>query len=317
MKSSSSLFPVSLLKADLRGELSEDVYLIKHNRDQDKSVQIALSHLALVDQPASRGPLVLVHGSFSNRSFWLSYQGIGLARHLLDEGYDLWLMEHRGHGLSPRNKDYQRNTLERYVRFDVSAVNEFVQEQTGRLPFWLGHSLGGAMAASALASGVLHGKNCKGIITFGTQLLRRPWYFWLPFTNTLLRTVVRYRGELDGQKLQIGPENEPASLINEHLARQGYLGSWHFKEPKQKLLPIWKSFNPLPILAVVGAADKSNPARHCLKFAKLYGGPHKTTLLLGKKAGFSRDYGHVDMLVSKEAAQEVWPRISAWLADHE
>src|SRR5690554_7862638 len=90
----------------------------------------------------------MVHGSFSNRGFWITRKGIGLARYLLDQGYDVWLMEHRGHGITPRNKDYFNNTVERYVLHDVPAVNEFVQEKSGQKPFWIGHSLGGVMIRS-------------------------------------------------------------------------------------------------------------------------------------------------------------------------
>jgi hypothetical protein len=35
---------------------------------------------------------------------------------------------------------------------------------------------------------------------------------------------------------------------------------------------------------------------------------------LGQAQGFSHDYGHVDMLVSKAAQAEVWPQIQRWLA---
>ncbi|MDF1763329.1 MAG: hypothetical protein P1U57_07970, partial [Oleibacter sp.] len=74
MKSSSRLFPVTLLRADMMGPLAEDTYLIRHGRDSDPSVQIAVSRLMLSDEkPDVRGfPIVLVHGSFCNRGFWIS-----------------------------------------------------------------------------------------------------------------------------------------------------------------------------------------------------------------------------------------------------
>ena len=34
--------------------------------------------------------------------------------------------------------------------------------------------------------------------------------------------------------------------------------------------------------------------------------------MLSKEEGLSKDYGHVDMIVSKEAAEEVWPSIAEW-----
>ena len=38
-------------------------------------------------------------------------------------------------------------------------------------------------------------------------------------------------------------------------------------------------------------------------------------LLLGKEQGFSSDFGHVEMLVSKEAQGEVWPLVEHWLRE--
>ncbi|MDK2778894.1 MAG: alpha/beta hydrolase [Pseudomonadota bacterium] len=313
MKSSSELFPVSLLRADALGDLTEDVYLIKHNRDPDTSVQVAVSHLGYAGKPHTGQPVILLHGSFTNRGFWLSGKGEGLARYLLDAGFDVWLMEMRGHGLSPRNTDYRNNTLERYVLHDLPAVTEFVHEQTEQLPVWMGHSLGGVAISSAVAGGQLSDSNCLGMVLLGTQTLRRPLYRWIPLTGTLIRTRVSMKGEVDGRDVGIGPENEPAAVINEHLRRQGVFGSWQFAAAGKKLLPSWKAFHKLPLLALAAAGDQTDPLRHCVKFADLYGGERKEIIQLGKASGFSLDYDHVGMIVSPEAAAEVWPRISDWL----
>ena len=80
MQSSSALFPVALHSAELRGDLAEDVYLLKPGNSPDSSVTLALTRVGLAGQQACRGePVVLLHGSFSNRRFWLSPRGIGLA----------------------------------------------------------------------------------------------------------------------------------------------------------------------------------------------------------------------------------------------
>ncbi|WP_419810763.1 alpha/beta fold hydrolase [Bacterioplanoides sp.] len=313
MKSSSALFPVTLLNAETHGDFNEDVYLLKHNRCSDPSVQIALTHISkAADVPGEKPPLVLVHGSFTNRSFWLSAKGIGLARHLLDEGFDVWLFEHRGHGLSPRNQAYRKNTLEQYVHSDVTAVNDFVREKTGQKPGWIGHSLGGVLIASAAACGVLSSENTHSLVMFGTQAVRRPWYLWLPPVGSLMRLFVRVKGELEGRKLKIGPENESAGIINEHLGRQDWTIGWKFKVRRQPLLRLWQQTD-LPLLAVAAIADSSDPEKYCRRFYDLYGGSDKSYLVLGKAQGFSRDYGHVDMVASKPAGDDVWPKISDWL----
>lgn len=315
MKSSSELYPVSLLRADTLGELSEDVYLIKHNLDEDKSVEVAVSHLMRSGHTPTLGSLVLVHGSFSNRGFWLSQKGEGLARYLLEQGFDVWLMEHRGHGNSPRNHDYFNNTVERYVLHDMSAVNDFVQEKTGSSPFWIGHSLGGVMIASAVAGEVLTSENCRGQVLLGTQVVERPRYLRIPLMGSYMKLKMKRKGELIGRDLDIGPENEPAGVIVEFINRYKLFGGWRFMSTSQRLQPAWSAGFSLPLLAIAGSADTTDSPKACKKFAEQYGGP-KEILMLGKQQGFARDYGHVDMIVSKDAAKEVWPRIADWLKTH-
>jgi pimeloyl-ACP methyl ester carboxylesterase len=309
MKSSSELFPVSLLKADCVGAITEDTYLIKHNLDPDHSVQIAISRLGRQDVNHSGLPLILVHGSFTNRGFWLSRSGQGLARFLLDEGFDVWLLEHRGHGLSPRNQDYVNNSVERYALYDLPAAQAFVAEQTGRTPAWIGHSLGGGMIATALAARALPQKP-SGIVLIGSQMVMRPWYLWFPGVGFVLRRIVSFRQELDGRQLRIGPENEPAGVINEYLARQDWFGRW--KAQAKDLLPLWR-LSSTPLLGLSGVADTTDPAKYCQRFYRQYGGP-KEDVLLSKANGFSEDYGHIDMVVSRPAEKDVWPLISRWLS---
>lgn len=315
MKSSSNLFPVTLLRAEKYDDINEDIYLLKHNRDADKSVQIALTHLSFAADSthgAGRTPVVFNHGSFSNRSFWYSNKGIGLARFLLDEGFDVWLLEQRGHGFSPRNDQYHQNDSEHYV-LDIQAVNDFLLEQTEHKPVWLGHSLGGILIASAVACDILNADNCAGFALIGAQPLLKRWYTWVPFATQITQVTTSLKKELSGRSLKIGPENEPAGVINEYLRRQRPFARWRFKRSKQNLLLLWKQNHDLPLLTVCGKKDKPHPVRHCRKLSQLYGGEDKTVLELSSKAGFSKNYGHVDMIVSKDAAQEVWPAISDWL----
>lgn len=313
MKSSSELFPVTLLRADILGDLAEDIYLIRHNRDPDQSVRIALSRLGRADQSSSfRGsPLVLVHGSFTNRGFWLSSKGHGFARHLVEQGFDVWMMEHRGHGQSPRNDDYENNTAERYARYDLPAVHEFIQEQTGKAPAWIGHSLGGTVIATAVAM-ELFAPPPPAFVIMGTQVVRPNPALQIPLAGHIARGLVRFKKELDGRQMKIGPENEPAGIINEYLARHSLLGRWKMPSTGEQLLPLWKQAK-VPLLGISGQADTTDPAKYCQQFYRMYGGP-KEDLLLGVSSGFSKDYAHIDMVVSLEAEQEVWPKVSRWLS---
>ena len=76
----------------------------------------------------------------------------------------------------------------------------------------------------------------------------------------------------------------------------------------------WKAVS-LPILAFGAKKDRGDPAKYCKKLVGQTQGEH-AFYLLSKKEGFSKDYGHVDMVVSKEAAEEVWPKAIDWLKNH-
>ena len=315
MKSSSEFFPVSLLKADVIGDLTDDVYLIKHGKDDDPSVQVALSHIGIYGQSSKgRQPIVLVHGSFTNRGFWLSSQGIGLARYLVESGFDVWLMEMRGHGLSPRNQAYKDNSLEHYALSDVPAINKFVIEKTGLKPVWMGHSMGGVLISTAIAAGTLPEIEVAAIALLGTQIVRRRWYLQVPFVTSLGKLWFTFKPEMDGRKLKIGPENEPSGIAKEYLRWLGLLGRWRLKHNKTPLLAKWQGVT-IPVLAMVGKNDQSDPAKDCQRFYELCGSDDKVFKLLAKDEGFSRDFGHIDMIVSKDAAKEVWPELSGWLAE--
>jgi pimeloyl-ACP methyl ester carboxylesterase len=315
MKSSSEFFPVSLFKADVIGDLTDDVYLIKHGRDADPSVQIALTHVGIYGE-SSKGkqPIILVHGSFTNRRFWFSSQGVGLARYLVEAGFDVWLMEMRGHGLSPRNLDYKDNSLEHYAVSDVPATNEFVIEKTGLKPIWLGHSLGGVLISTAIAAGTLPEHKVAAIALLGTQVVRRRWFLQIPLITYVGKLWFTLKPELDGRKLKIGPENEPAGIAKEYLRWLGLLGCWSLNQNKTPLLAKWQEID-IPMLAMVGKNDQSDPAEYCEHFYDLCGSNNKVFKLLAKDEGFSRDFGHVDMVVSKAAAKEVWPKLLSWLAE--
>ena len=157
MQSSSKLFPVALLSAELRGDLTEDIYRLKPGNSPDTSVALALTRLGLADADAgSRVPVILLHGSFSNRRFWYSARGLGLGAYLAREGFDVWLAEMRGHGLSPRNRQYRFNTVADYARYDLPAIAAFVTEKSGQTPHWIGHSMGGITLAAAVGGNYLN-----------------------------------------------------------------------------------------------------------------------------------------------------------------
>lgn len=214
MKSSSRFFPARLMGADVQCGIAEDVYLIKPNTSPDKSVELALTHLSVpdeseIEQPRPLGLTVaLLHGSFQNRRLWLPECGGGLARGLVQAGVDVWLMEARGHGLSPINQEFEQGTLVDYARYDIPAANLFIHEQCERAVHWLGHGAGAGALLMALASQSAARETISSVTGIGVPFYRATWSR-IPGLN-LGRSLTR--GRLQSQS-ELGPETEPSSLL--------------------------------------------------------------------------------------------------------
>ncbi|KAF1010891.1 MAG: hypothetical protein GAK32_01195 [Pseudomonas fluorescens] len=313
MQSSSNLFPVALISAERRGDLSEDVYRLKPGNSPDGTVELAVTRLGKADAPPRRGvPVILLHGSFSNRRFWYSPKGIGLGAHLARAGFDVWIPEMRGHGLSRRNQQYARNRVADYARYDLPAIAAFVREQSGQIPHWIGHSLGGITLAAALGGQHLGAPAVASVALFGCQVSRTYWPLKIPPVEWSGRLILKRFPHLSGTRLKRGPEDEPIGLALEALRWHGLFG--RFGEPG---CDWWKGLAgvDVPVLAVTAAGDRQDPAWACRKLFEQVGSEHRQYVCLGREQGFSGDFGHVEMLVSKAAQVEVWPLVERWLKD--
>ena len=311
MQSSSNLFPVALISAELRNDLCEDVYSLKPGNSSDYSVELALTRLTLAGHERARGvPVILLHGSFSNRRFWYSPRAIGLGPHLARCGFDVWIAEMRGHGLSPRNQQYKHNRVSDYARYDLPAIAAFVREQSGQVPHWLGHSLGGTTLTAALGGHYLGEQEVASAALFGSQISRIYWPLKVPPVEWGGRVLLKRFSVLSGSRLKRGPEDEPIGLALESLRWHGLFGRFGDTERDW-----WAGLAEVrvPLLSVAAAGDRQDPPWACRKLLEQFGSPLSEFLCLGKENGFASDFGHVEMLVSKEAQLEVWPLVARWL----
>jgi pimeloyl-ACP methyl ester carboxylesterase len=311
MQSSSTLFPVALISADRCGDLVEDVYRLKPANSPDYSVEIAVTRLGLVAQPDVRGvPVILMHGSFSNRRFWYSPKGIGLGAYLARAGFDVWIPEMRGHGLSARNEAYRSNRVADYARYDVPAIAAFVREQSGQIPHWIGHSLGGTTLAAALGGQYLGPPGAASVALFGSQVSRNYWPLKLPPVQWTGRLLLKPFDHISGPRFKRGPEDEPIGLVLESMRWHGLFGRFGDRETD------WWAGLPgveVPVLAVAATGDHQDPEWACRKLFDQIGSQARKFICLGREHGFTTDFDHVQMLVSKSAQREVWPLVSEWL----
>ncbi|HSC82880.1 MAG TPA: alpha/beta fold hydrolase, partial [Pseudomonas sp.] len=255
-------------------------------------------------------PVILLHGSFSNRRFWFSPKGIGLGAQLARAGFDVWIAEMRGHGLSPRNQAYAHNRVADYARYDLPAIAAFVREQSGQVPHWIGHSLGGITLAAALGGRYLDEQTAASVALFGSQVSRIYWPLKVPPVEWGGRLLLKAFDHVSGVRFKRGPEDEPIGLVRESLRWHRLFGRFGDEQGDW-----WAGLADVqvPLLAVAASGDMQDPAWACRKLSAQFVAAPRSFLCLGKEHGFSSDFGHVEMLVSKEAQREVWPLVEHWL----
>lgn len=119
-------------------------------------------------------PVILIHGLAVNADIWdmPEYVGEGfhyrsLASLLSDAGYDVWLLNLRGHGWGERLSlpaEKQADwCVDHFVIFDLPAAFELVRRVTERRPFVVASSMG-SMALAAYSQGAVARLDASGEI---------------------------------------------------------------------------------------------------------------------------------------------------------
>ena len=172
-------------------------------------VRLALHRIG----PEQGTPAVLIPGTFSNSSFWLGTRGTGFARELATHGYDAWVLDPRGHGMSARQGRADRWRFDDWARSDAPAAIRTALEH--RAGFVVGHSAGGAAALVAVATEPALRERIRGMVIIGTPF---PWL--QPFSRfgaLAIRTTSQLLGRFPARALRLGPEDELAGVMTQWM----------------------------------------------------------------------------------------------------
>lgn len=258
--------------------------------------------------PADGTPVVLVPGTFSNHTFWLGTRDTGFARTLGAAGYDAWALDPRGHGRSQRPRADQRWDFDDWARHDVPAVLRAASAD-GRRPFVVGHSAGGAAVLAALTVAQEVRAAVRGVVVIATPLPWRQPLLRLP--ARIARAVARFVRVIPARLARIGPEDELSGVVAQWM-------SWtldgHWRGDDGTDYEAGLAELRRPVLVVAGAGDRREaPVDAVRALYDRIGSRDREFLVCGRRTGFSRDFGHAGLVVSRAARVEVWPRLLAWL----
>ena len=299
---------------------------------------------------AGQVPVLLCHGLGANRYNMDAPGRKSLAKYLCRLGFDCWVIELRGAGMSTRSGllsklkyDY---CFEDHVLKDVPAALQLIQEETGHEQVhWVGHSMGGMVAyayvmlvgahrirsLTAIASPTFsHAKH--PLIDLLTPIGRRlrslpkipyggPSYLLAPvmplFKETFGRVLGNPRnlGTVEMMKLiSLAPTDLPATL----LAQFSEWYSGRRFESSEVNIRYWEGLERIevPTFLLAGLVDRLSPPDDVANVFKRLGASDKKLQLFGKSTGCRFDYGHIDLVLGRWADEEIFPHIHHWLTLH-
>ncbi len=294
-------------------------------------------------------PVILCHGLASNRFIFDMDGAPSLACYLRDNGYDVWVPELRGSGLSDAPGLFSSVSpycwgYGHHLDYDVPAIIDFVTEKTSNSKAtWIGHSMGGMLIYSHLAEN--HDPRISSVVTLGSpvdfdktlrHIFKGALKFKfalklcpvnpLPFIGRLLVPVITtsanfvhgmyIRSNMDPRVARcvstIGSQLISPSVLWLDLA--GFIESGQFKSSDG--VPVLNKLETLdvPVYVIAGSRDEVAPMEWVVPAARSNAEHGKRQLLVaGRENGFEQDYGHVDMLLGLKAQTELYPAIRSWL----
>ena len=276
-------------------------------------------------------PVLLVHGLAMNRqAFDFGVESHSLAARLSRDGFDCFMLDLRGHGLSRRGPSRHWN-LDDYLGLDFPAALDAVREATGEPDvLWVGHSQGAILGLAACA---LYPDRIRAIaalappVVYDRQERVRRLVSWrrLPLARHF-RAVARWLSPLVGywhpaiaqvalnsrnmerpiyrrfmangvENLQPGVLDQFATFVAENSFRSAD-GATDYRA----LLPRAHQ----PALFVSAERDGLAPPAVVRAAFDLWGGPKAYW-------GAERGYGHVDLLLGRGVPDYVFPVVQAFL----
>jgi len=315
-----------------------DTILTALTRDR---VSLALHHYR--GGRRRRFPVLCCHGLASNRLAFDVDVEASLARHLAARGYDVYLLELRGHGASQRPPRWGWD-FDHYIERDVPAAIAAILRHAGaERVHWIGHSMGGLLAYAHLARG--GSRDFQSAITVGSSLNYSEggsgFGRLMPFRRLInilpripVRTVARASGRFVGrvttpyERFNVWPSNTDPRLwkrICDHgfhpvsTPVMGQLASALEPgglRPRSGGVPYLQTLNQAtaPVLALGGDRDAQCPPVAVRSTAAR---ASATVRLFGPEHGHADHYGHFDLLMGTRARTEVFPHIDDWLDRHE
>lgn len=154
-------------------------------------------------------PVILTHGTFSNAMICAE-----LAAFLNANGFDCWIYEWIGHGLSEYGTLYP--DAEDFALNDVPTVFETVFTETNSTScIWVAHSGGGFLPLIYMARNLHRQYEIETLVGMGSQTTGTGKNLIGKLTTRIVPIVIQMLGKVPGPLFGLGPEDEISGFLNQ------------------------------------------------------------------------------------------------------
>ena len=245
-------------------------------------------------------PVILTHGTFSNALICME-----LAAFLNTAGFDCWIYEWSGHGLSQYGDLYP--DAEDFALHDVPAVIEKVLTETAsKACIWVAHSGGGFLPLIYMARNPHLQHEIQAITAMGSQTTGAGGTWIGKLMTMAVPVVIRMLGRVPGPFYGLGPEDEVSGFL-EQWCRWNRSGKWIGKDgfDYDKAM---KNIH-IPAFFIAGANDLIAPSDGCHRMFHSLGSTQKRYALCSMANGYLENYNHPRLIASQNAKVEIWPMV--------
>lgn len=301
--------------------------------------------------PSRAHPILCIPGLGADSHNFDAPAPSGLAGWLAEKGFDVWVIDLRGTGMSDVPPGtWSDITFDDFFRLDVAAALDHIVETTGAPSVMtIGHSMGGMILYALLGMGL--GQRIHGAVTLCSPVGFARGLHFPRLVQPLVKPVFKLGdvvpGVHAGRLLKLFAPvvgRKGFGRLTAHLAHPDNLDGAYVRRLAHRAVQnvprgVLKQFRTwvtedrfcsadghtdyrarlagvtTPALVVAAPADKLATPRSVLRAGDLLA--RAEVLLCGQRQGFSVDYGHIDIVFGQAAHDEVFPRLLTWLVRHD
>jgi predicted alpha/beta hydrolase len=268
--------------------------------------------------------IFMLHGSIENGRIFYSNSGKGLAPFLAKLGFDVYVADLRGRGLSTPKID-NKSTFGQTdsIIKDIPLFIKKIEELRGKThQHWIAHSWGGILLSSVFTRYHEELSHIKSMTFFATKRQIKVFNFEKfikidIFWSLISKILIKKYGYLPAEKYSMGSDSETKKSYYQtaHWVKNN---PWIDQEDNFDYGEEIKKITPPPLLSITGIKDFSlGHPKDCFNFVKEYGEEYSNFKVLGIKFDNNHDYDHINILTHPKCEKDHFQEVYEWIKKHD